>query len=315
MIRFDQHRAPVEVVQFIADSDGRCSYIIGCGQTRVAALVDPDPDFAEAYAEELEASGLRLRMVLDTMDRCEGPEPLWEGVPRVGPLGRTRVLEAGECELQLREEGELVADVAYTVFGSRFPPNPEQPYGPVRVAFGPFHVEVMPLADHPGRVAYHLADRLFTGTELRASGTEHLSTPVELLGLPSHVIVYPGWAGDRVSLSIVAAERRAMHRAPPTLRNHPNREDTHPPAFVEELEVIEDFEPLDDEPPTEEAPRLPEVPEDYWAALDMGRTFVGEHKYALAVLAFEAALGFRPGESIAGQNLRRARELAAAEVR
>lgn len=289
MIHFDLHRAPVEVIQFIADEDGRCSYLVASGRTRVAALVDPDPAQVEAYRAKLDDGKYRLRMVLDTSSRDEAPDELWDGVPRIGPSGDS-ALQAGDDVLLLG--GELQPTVPYTIWGSRFPPSASKRYGPIRVAFGAGHVSVVPLAAHAGRVAYHLGDRLFTGTELRSAASAELPTPEQLLSLDNQVIVYPGWVSDGAYISIVAAERRISPRVDSDAGNR--------------------------EPATQDVPArglLDEEPADYWSALELGRELAAGRRWAVAAEAFEVALQFRPEDRLALQNLRRARELSDGGVR
>ena len=292
MIRFDQHRAPVEVVQFIAPEDGRCSYLLACGQTRVAALVDPDPAMEQDYLHEIEVSGLRLRAVFDTADRDEAPGDLWDNICRVGPRGSSRLLQADQhtIEVGISPDGAH----RYTIFGSANPPAPGCKYSPVFAAFGAFKIAVIPLEARLGQFAYRVGDRLFTGLELRNSANSN-GTPDQLLALQDHTIVYPGWRAGTASISIIGSERHvhAPKAQPVPLLQRDPATDEHEEseAFVEELPASS-LEPM-----------------DYWTSLETGREFVNEARYEEAQHAFKAALAARPGDIIAGQNLKRVEEI------
>ena len=64
-----------------------------------------------------------------------------------------------------------------------------------------------------------------------------------------------------------------------------------------------------DDPP-EDLPEAAVEPMDYWTALETGRQFLHESRFAEARASFEAALAERPGDSIATQNLQRLTEIA-----
>ena len=150
----------------------------------------------------------------------------------------------------------------------------------------------------PGRVVYHVEDRLFTGLDLHGHpGT--LPTPASLFDLPDHTIVYPGQAWGSQSISIVGAERRAatLSLEPAVV---PLRSSRAPAAPV--LRIADD--------PPEDLPEAAVEPMDYWTALETGRQFLHESRFAEARASFEAALAERPGDSIATQNLQRLTEIA-----
>lgn len=232
------------------ERSGHCAYILACERTRAAAIVDPGPELWDALAEQVALHHLRPRLVLRTSPigsntvsvaryaalmqdlgmalpsaaRAQERSDPWADLPWSGPLARQGdrdllAVQAGADMVRLRRderEGPMV-----TVGGSCGRPHEGAVIGGLRAAVGAFHVLAIPLGHQP-RLAWLVADRLFTGQALR--GGVGSTTADELFSLPPDTLVYPGVAHQGQAISTVAQERRQAAHHPvatePTRHRH-----------------------------------------------------------------------------------------------
>lgn len=234
--------APVRVISLVEPRTGNLSHIIACEQTWTAAVVDPHPGVARELTRLVEQRALRLRLVLRTRPEGQGsavnrrysslmtdlglsapedqpakaPKVPWTDLPSAGPerleLGDDEdlpVMAAGN-HIRLSLDGSGGPVVTVGGCGGR-PPEGALVRG-LRAALGPYHIHAVPLGSR-APLAWLVADRLFTGTDLRGGAVS--GTPGDLLGLPPETLVYPGHATDGQTVSTIGHERRiASHRRP-----------------------------------------------------------------------------------------------------
>ncbi|MCK6504251.1 hypothetical protein L6R53_12755 [Myxococcota bacterium] len=242
--------APLRIHAVLDERTGQCAYVLACERTRAAALVDPAPTLWDALAEQVTRHQLRPRLVLRTAPvggqtvsvaryaalmqdlgmalpsasaGADRRDP-WADLPWAGPLARQGdhellAVQAGAGTVRLRRDegpGPMV-----TVGGSCGRPQEGAVVGGLRAAVGAFHVLAIPMGHQP-RLAWLVADRLFTGLTLR--GGTGPATADELLGLPPDTLVYPGRAHQGQLVSTVAQERlhsdRGAVATQPTRHRH-----------------------------------------------------------------------------------------------
>lgn len=165
------------------------SYLVGCGATLRALIIDPVASQIPLYLGVLKELGLRLEWVLEThqhSDHVSGADGLRE-------CTGARIAASGHSGIATVDRP--MADGDTLVLGTQT----------IVVIATPGHT--------PGCLTYCWEDRLFTGDSLLIGGCGDLEAPRangvalydsvtrRLLGLPDETLVYPGHcsAGRRVS--------------------------------------------------------------------------------------------------------------------
>jgi len=230
------------VFQHVDEASQRCSHVIACPRTRVAAFVDPVASLSDALQGTIEQWKLRPRWVLQTRlgdladegaryvsllsslglgeralpQAAPVPTP-WEDLPRIAlrppsevPRSDVEMIEAGTLMLGLRRSMRLdQVSPRYTIGGVALASYAGRICGSARLAFGAIHIRILTSASQPGVLSYLAEDRLFTGRPLFAPGLHGLATPSEQLwGLPPDTIVYPGSLRSGRCISSIGQERR-----------------------------------------------------------------------------------------------------------
>src|SRR5690349_10856108 len=87
---------------------GCLSYIVGCSQTRAAALIDPETSLLDAYLGELQSKGLRLQYVIDTHTHADHFSAAHSIARRLG-VASVMYRSSSAIHVDLRvEDGELL---------------------------------------------------------------------------------------------------------------------------------------------------------------------------------------------------------------
>jgi len=210
------------VLQHVDEQSGRCSYVLGCRRTAVAALIDPLPSLTGPLMAAVRQYGLRLRWVLNTRDALErvqrvgsGRPPPWEDTPRVGPLAASAraeslMIKAGSMDIGVRLASRVEEGTPrFTIGGTALAQTEGRMCGSARIAFGAFHIRILTSVTCADGVAYLVDDRLFTGGTLHAASSDAQPTAPELLwGLAPDTVVYAGRLVAGRSVSTIGQERR-----------------------------------------------------------------------------------------------------------
>lgn len=175
--------------QFFEPDTCTYTYLLGCGRTRRAVLVDPVLAEVDRYLDVLQELGLRLMYTMEThvhADHITGSGLLRERV--------------GSRSVVHRDAGALCADLLVT--------------DGVCLQVGELEFEVRHTPGHTsGCVSYVMADRVFTGDALLIGGCGRTdfqqgdagqlydSIHEKLFTLPPDTLVYPGhdYQGNTVS--------------------------------------------------------------------------------------------------------------------
>lgn len=181
--------------QFRDPATGTFTYLMGCGQTAVAAIIDPVVDHVPLYLGVLRELGLSLAWTLEThlhADHISAADTLreWTGA-RVG-AGRLAGIDTAD---RLFSENDVL---------------------PV----GRLEIEVIATPGHtPGCLTYRWADRLFTGDSLLIGGCGSIDEPGSngvvlfdsvtrrLFSLSDEMLVYPGHGLNERWVSCIGEER------------------------------------------------------------------------------------------------------------
>ncbi|NUQ17317.1 MAG: MBL fold metallo-hydrolase [Sphingomonas sp.] len=175
------------------------TYLIGCEQTREAALIDPVVEMLDRDLEELEALGLTLRLTVETHIHADHV------------TGASRLRERTGCKCALPEKsGAAHADV------------------PIRegeaIRIGTLELNPLYTPGHTDDHHCYLVDegavgRVFTGDALLIDGcgrtdfqngdsaTLYRSVHDKLFSLPADTLVYPGHDYQQRRVSSVGQER------------------------------------------------------------------------------------------------------------
>lgn len=181
--------------QFRDPATGTFTYLIGCGQTAEAAIIDPVVGHVPLYLGVLKELGLHLTWALEThlhADHISAADTLreWTGAPIAA--GRQAGFDSADHLLQDRDV----------------------------LPFGDLAIEVLATPGHtPGCLTYRWADRLFTGDSLLIGGCGRIDEPGSngvalfdsvtrrLFCLADEMLVYPGHALNERWVSCIGEER------------------------------------------------------------------------------------------------------------
>jgi glyoxylase-like metal-dependent hydrolase (beta-lactamase superfamily II)/rhodanese-related sulfurtransferase len=161
------------------DGEGCKSYIVGCGQTCAAAVIDPALDLVDRYIGEAGKQGLRVRYIIDThthADHFSGAQALREVFG--APIVMHRYSPAPYVDLHVEDGHSL-------------------PLGAMRlrILHTPGHTR--------DSMAVYVEDRVFTGDTLLIGGTGRSDLPGgnpgqlfdslfgKLMALPDETLVFP----------------------------------------------------------------------------------------------------------------------------
>lgn len=188
------------------DGEGCKSYIIGCGESCAAAIIDPALDLVDRYIGEVNKQGLRVRYIIDT---------------------HTHADHFSGAQVLKREYGAPIVM-------HRFSPSP---YVDLHVEDGhslPLGTMRMKIFHTPGHtrdsMAIHVEDRVFTGDTLLIGGTGRSDLPSgdpdqlfdslfgKLLMLPDETLVFPAHDYKGRENSTIGDERRDNPRLAKTER-------------------------------------------------------------------------------------------------
>jgi glyoxylase-like metal-dependent hydrolase (beta-lactamase superfamily II) len=161
------------------DGEGCKSYIVGCGQTCAAVVIDPALDLVDRYIGEVGKQGLRVRYIIDThthADHFSGAQALRDVFG--APIVMHRYSPAPYVDLHVEDGHSL-------------------PLGAMRLR----------ILHTPGHtldsMAIHVEDRVFTGDTLLIGGTGRSDLPSgnpgqlfdslfgKLMALPDDTLVFP----------------------------------------------------------------------------------------------------------------------------
>ena len=231
-------------VEALHSATGLCSYVLWCADTRAAVLIDPRPELRAAIEATLTRLELGARYVLHTRGRMEervaqsstrygdmldglslrAPDranrelfeaptqydhAAWDALPHVRPLPANAFGEVTAVE---------VDGVELTISDDRTPLHHARVHDSVRIEVGTISLQVIPLPDNSGLIAYQADDRLFTGcTFVPTRGAT--CTPKALLEAPPHTLLYPSQVIDGVAIAIADHQRRAFARAARAIAN------------------------------------------------------------------------------------------------
>lgn len=181
--------------QFRDPATDTFTYLIGCGQSGSALLVDPVIDQVPLYLGVVKELGLTLAWVLEThlhADHVSAADTLREWTGARIAAGQAAGIEAAD---RLFGDGDVLI-------------------------LGEEKIEVMVTAGHtPGCVTYRWEDRLFTGDSLWIGGCGGVDEPGgngvalydsvtrRLFALPDEILVYPGHGGSDRWVSCIGEER------------------------------------------------------------------------------------------------------------
>ena len=182
--------------EIFKDGEGCKSYLIGCEETRAAAIIDPALDLVDRYIGEVSKQGLRVHYIFDThthADHFSGARALRGQFG--APFVMHRFSPAPGVDLHV-EDGHTL------------------PLGSLRlrVLHTPGHTR--------DSMSIHVEDRVFTGDTLLIGGTGRSDLPSGdpeclfdslfggLLTLPDETLVYPAHDYKGRDHSTIGEERR-----------------------------------------------------------------------------------------------------------
>ena len=173
-------------------------YLIGCEETRQAAVVDPGGNVGEIL-ELLNEHRLTLQLVINTHGHFD----------HIG--GNRQLLEATDAELALHEADAPLLSRAgehAAAFGLNAEPSPAPQrllQGGERLQLGNLVIEVIHTPGHsPGGICLRVEDHLIVGDTLFAGSIGRTDLPggdhqqlidsirQQLFGLPDQLVVHPG---------------------------------------------------------------------------------------------------------------------------
>jgi glyoxylase-like metal-dependent hydrolase (beta-lactamase superfamily II)/rhodanese-related sulfurtransferase len=182
------------------DGEGCKSYIVGCEETCIAAVIDPALGLVDRYVGEIHKHGLRVRYVIDThthADHFSGAQKLHAELG--APVVMHRYSPAPYVDMHV-EDGHTL------------------PLGALRI-------RVLHTPGHTlDSMALHVEDRVFTGDTLLIGGTGrsdlpsgsaeqlHASLFGKLLALPDETLVFPAHDYKGREHSTIGDERAANPR-------------------------------------------------------------------------------------------------------
>lgn len=148
----------------------------------------------------------------------------WHSLPVVRPLAHdpstknaeSLLLQAGAETIGVRLPAALDDDTGWTLGGSLHRPVTGRICGQLRVALGAFHLVVLPLPDHVGRVAYACPGSILTGRDTTDMAVLATITPDTLL--------YPRDLANDQFVGNVAQARHATARRGGTGSSTPNHD-------------------------------------------------------------------------------------------
>lgn len=181
--------------QFRDPATGTFTYLIGCGQSTEAAIIDPVVGHVPLYLGALKELGLHLLWVLEThlhTDHISAADTLREWTGTRVAAGCQAGIDSAD---RLLREGDLLA-------------------------VGSLQIEVLATPGHtPGCLTYRWTDRLFTGDSLLIGGCGRIDEPGSngvalfdsvtrrLFCLADEVLVYPGHGLNERWVSCIGEER------------------------------------------------------------------------------------------------------------
>lgn len=188
------------------DGEGCKSYIVGCGETCTAAIIDPALDLVDRYVGEVGKQGLRVRYIIEThthADHFSGAKALRETFG--APIVMHRLSPAPYVDLHVEDGHSL-------------------PLGAMRlrILHTPGHTR--------DSMAIHVEDRVFTGDTLLIGATGRSDLPSgdpdqlfdslfgKLMALPDETLVFPAHDYKGRDNSTIGDERRTNPRLAKTER-------------------------------------------------------------------------------------------------
>ncbi len=202
------------VEQMVVGSMAVCCYILGCEQTKKAAVIDPGGD-EERVLQKIDSLGLELEQILLTHSH---PDHV---------CGNRRIKEATGAKIVAhKEEAEFMARPEIQQYFSMLgleasPPVDHCVADGDYIAVGEEKLQVILTPGHtPGGICLYAAPHLFTGDTLFAGGVGRTDFPGgshqqlldsinnRIFSLPDETIVWPGhgYGGNR---STIGNERRS----------------------------------------------------------------------------------------------------------
>ena len=189
------------------DGDGCKSYIVGCEESCVAAIIDPALDQVDRYMGEVGRQGLRVRFIIDThthADHFSGARALRE---RTGaPIVMHRLSPAPYVDMHVEDGHSL--------------------------ALGKMRMKILHTPGHTrDSMSVFVEDRVFTGDTLLIGGTGRSDLPSgdpdrlfdslfgRLLTLPEETLVFPAHDYKGREYSTIGEERRTNPRLAKTERS------------------------------------------------------------------------------------------------
>ena len=176
------------------------TYLLGCGNSRRALLIDPVAEEVDRYVALLDTLGLRLVYTLETHVHAD----------HITGSGRLRE-RLGSRSVVHRDAGAMCADLLVT--------------DGVPLQLGELELEVLHTPGHTnGCVSYFAGDRVFTGDALLIDGcgrtdfqqgnpgTLYDSIHQQLFTLPPDTLVYPGHDYHGRTVSTIKEEMEGNSR-------------------------------------------------------------------------------------------------------
>jgi len=200
--------------QLIVGSMGVCSYIIGCEETKIGAVVDPGGDESRILAE-VEKLGLKIKYIIATHGH---PDHV---------CGNRIIMEATGGKILMHEEDaeyfEKPATMSYfSMLGLEpSPPAAKKVKDGDVIEVGKVQLQVIHTPGHtPGGMCLYSAPNLLTGDTLFVGGVGRTDFPggsydglleslkKKILTLPDETVVWPGH-GYGGSQSTIGEEKRS----------------------------------------------------------------------------------------------------------
>jgi len=199
--------------QLIVGSMGVCSYIIGCENTKIGAIVDPGGDEAQLLAEA-EKLGLQIDYIIATHGH---PDHVCGNRTIQDATGAKIIMHEDDAEYFERQETQNY----FSMLGLEpSPPTDVKVKEGDTITIGDIKIKVIHTPGHtPGGMCLYSAPNLITGDTLFVGGVGRTDFPGgsytelidslknKVLNLPDETVVWPGH-GYGGSSSTIGVEKK-----------------------------------------------------------------------------------------------------------